>query len=428
LQPKLNGYAPVAPRAPQPPKTAAERMAAPAAPNANARTFPNVYARASGVAPRPPFMGGVIMRMEDPNKPPQKPIDYSNIDPSLKNQLPFTPHGSQKGRAKNKIDTVRPPRDRSSDRPLQFLTQLSFVIFSAVKSIVTKEQEVQCMGLGGKLVITANEAKSVQALENIAKELSSSSFVEAIIDKANLEDKTLPMIGRKVEKFYSATLTDTKRTGYIDEEMAELVRSKIGEVVQSVSGIDACVEAVKKPGKKILLLSAGAYHAEQNFALVLAKCNGVVGGLYIAGKKRPCVSCYLTLKLLKEKWNIAVDYIRRPGHYFKRANAGLWALLELGIEQHKFTPEEAKMWFDLNVSQIETHTTQKKNYEGKKKPSEKGDTGIESESESEDEEAKRRFKERGKKRELEPTEKQLNNTAKNKERDEKRLKEDKEDK
>ncbi len=136
---------------------------------------------------------------------------------------------------------------------------------------------------------------------------------------------------------------------------------------------------------------------------MLAKYNGAVGPAQIVGKKRPCATCFLTLKLLERFWpNVTLSYVRRGGHYFTTANSGLYALVQLGLAQKKFTKEEVNGWLDAEIKGQWTHTSKRKQYKKtsstKDKKESRGDTAINSESESEDGEQAKRWKRDRKKR------------------------------
>jgi hypothetical protein len=288
---------------------------------------------------------------------------------------------------------VSQPRDRSSDRTLQFLTQLSFLIFSVAKKKVNTEQEVQCMEFKGKLVVTANETKSVKALWKLLSEFNSDTFVMTLLKKMPNDND---MLNRKAAKLYGVTSPDNEREDFISEKLLDLVKSKIGETVKLVNNIDECATEINKPGPMILLLIPGAYHAEQNFALMLAKhFIGSGNTATIAGKKRPCASCLVTLNLLKDFWGMNLGFVPRAGNYFTPANPGLEALIALGIREGRFTRRQLNRWLTPTIAALTTHTSKRKanpkteeSEEGNKKAktkteySEKGDSGFGTESES----------------------------------------------
>lgn len=334
-----------------------------------------------------------------------------DLDKTFRGVMTTNPLGPMKGLARSgDKHVVSQPRPRDADRKLQFLTQLSVVLFSIVKLEVSKEQEVQCMELNGKLVITTNDAGSITALWKFLQNSKTDQFVEVILDKMNelmgnetKKAKTLraslPMLERKAAKMYAATQTETNREGYISRELAMLLRGKIQDTIEVVN-LDQCAAKLIAPGTKILLLHPGAYHAEQNFALLLAGYTGDASAFTasVAGKKRPCASCLVTLKMLCDFWRISLMNIPNGGHYFTPANPGLQALIDLGIKQFKFTREQINAWLEATIGEQKSHTSKRKHYDGKKAYSDKGDTGNASESESEDDDAREKLRQRKKRR------------------------------
>lgn len=292
---------------------------------------------------------------------------------------------------------VSQPRDRSSDRTLQFLTQLSVLIFSIAKKKVNTEQEVQCMEFKGKLVVTANETNSVKALSKLLSDFKSDKFIMTLLKKMPNNNIDLPdMLNRKAAKLYGVMTPDNEREEFISKELLALVGSKIEETVKLVKDIDECATEIKKTGPMILLLTPGDYHAEQNFALMLAKHFIGSGEMAtIAGKKRPCASCLVTLNLLKDFWGMSLGFVPRGGNYFTPANPGLEALIALGIRQGRVTRRELNRWLTPTIAAQTTHTSKRKANpqteepeKGNKKAkttteySEMGDSGFGTESDS----------------------------------------------
>jgi hypothetical protein len=73
-------------------------------------------------------------------------------------------------------------------------------------------------------------------------------------------------------------------------------------------------------------------------------------------------------------------------------------LIDLGIKQFKFTREQINAWLGDTINEQKSHTSKRKDYEGKKAYSDKGDTGNASESESDDDDAQEKLRERKKRR------------------------------
>jgi hypothetical protein len=292
-----------------------------------------------------------------------------------------SPLGPMKGKARGEPrHFVRPPR-KKDDVNLTAMTRLSFSLFAWVKGYVKNEQEIQCMQIGEKLIITANLNESVDKIREM---------FEAC--KETVESNLSEMTGRNFQLTESyQSQASRKREELLDEQGSlEPIFQQISSTITVKATVDNCAEHISKPGPKIIFLTPGACHAEQNFLLILAQIPQIQSIAFdvatIAGKKRPCASCYRTLALFRKYWK-NIGLIPRGGHYFETANFGLYRLIEIGLRQRRFTYAEVTRWLNDEIGLQASHTSlSRSNRSGK--ASEKGDSGFGSETEDEDGEPK----------------------------------------
>jgi hypothetical protein len=286
------------------------------------------------------------------------------------------PLGPMKGGARDGLHVVRRPR-KKTDVNLTAMTRLSFSLFAWVKVYVRAEQEIQCMQIGEKLIITANLSQSVDKIHKMFEDCNKA--VESIL--FNLTGTNFQL----TQSFQSQA--SRKREELLDEQGSlEPIFQQVSSAVTVKATVDNCAEYLTTPGPKIIFLTPGACHAEQNFLLILAQIpqiQSIAFDVAIAGKKRPCASCCRTLALFSKYWK-NIGYIPRGGHYFETANFGLNRLIEIGLRQHRFTYAEVTRWLNDEIALQESHTSlSRSNRSGE--PSEKGDSGFGSETEDEGE-------------------------------------------
>ena len=294
----------------------------------------------------------------------------------FRNYYTETPLGSMKGLArKEDMCVVRMPR-KKNDLQLTAISRLSNVLFAWVKDKVNMEQEIQCMQIGNKLIVTANLSDSVNALKKMFENC-----------KDRVESILLNLTGNNFQSTKMYQPQSSRKLEELLDSPADLepIFKQVSSDVTVEATVETCPTLLSKPGPNVIFLTPGACHAEQNFLLILAQMppvsNSAFEAVYIAGKKRPCASCCRTLMLFSKYW-YNIGFIPRGGHYFETANAGLDKLIEIGLRQGRFRYEEVIEWLNIEVAQQMSHTSLSRS--GKSKlPSEKGDTGFGSETEDE---------------------------------------------
>jgi hypothetical protein len=261
---------------------------------------------------------------------------------------------AEKGRASG-----RGPK--SDTRDLQLLNQIS----QAMINFVVNTQEVEAMAVNGRIIVSANEKATIQKIGQA--KLDEILKAEAEDDFQQKKDK-ISSVGAALT-VGDGDLSDLERTGidrlsrmetdsHFSEDQASGVKSvletlaaTLGKRLEIVNGgspetvagmitdvayqgriitIDANTKMVKVKGKD---KEASCTHAEQNlvYALVLA---GYGGGASIAGGKRPCTVCWLSLQLASSK-GYKIRFNSHPGGYWSSTTLeGLRLIAEaLGFDE-----------------------------------------------------------------------------------------------
>lgn len=191
----------------------------------------------------------------------------------------------------------------------QMLRQISTAIFGYVREELGKtgEQEVQAMLVNNRILISANDTGTIDALALHLKKKAKKVAVDEYRNefgnvlkgewvKKTREVRTAKKLGEVLRK---------KRL--VDHHAANLLRT-IARAKKSVKVLDLSTDdgsIVTSPGgdeKVILVKGSPLPHAEQKLvhALFVAYPAGYAERVYVYGKKRPCYGCFLTLKYVKE--------------------------------------------------------------------------------------------------------------------------------
>lgn len=297
-----------------------------------------------------------------------------------------TPLGQQKGSARSgDLHIVREPRAKASDL-LTLLHRFAFVLFAYAKTFETSEQEIQCMHIGDKLLITANLGTSVAALYKRFIKTSSEKIADILGSFSGPQFEETDVYQSQALRKREGVFDDISRFQQLAEQAVQLLSANVD--------LKGCAALLTQSGPKIIFLNPGACHAEQNFVLVLAGLrNPNLGATVIAGKKRPCASCRLTLAMFREFWLNTVEFNPLGGTHFDTADDGVYKLIEVGLKQGKFTFAEIQKWMGVQIGNQRSYTSRsrssKKNKKRKKDEkvilgSEKGDSGFASESEDDE--------------------------------------------
>lgn len=328
----------------------------------------------------------------------------AHVDPRMIYDRHFTEFVGAKQMGKNRAPDMREisePRDRSTDRPLQALQQLSFLLFSVASKLHPPEQEIQCLLFNGNLVITANCVQSVDALHEVAQ-----NGLAANKPFFNVMSEAIP--GVDIRKRDSEIVSPSQRTPFAkaaklfdrvanpkpgdtfvrDELRATLQIDSLMRPTQpdtdAVSNlykvdVNGLGDLLADSTPKIIFLQPGASHAEQNFVHCFQEHPELwrLGPAFIAGKKRPCAACLTTLDLFAARYPMELHYVHRGGTYFTTAVPGLETLIQKGVECGHFSQPQINKWLADNIAQQKSYRTKRK-----VQPATEGDTGYGSVSES----------------------------------------------
>jgi hypothetical protein len=254
---------------------------------------------------------------------------------------------------------VSPARLKWNDRTLELLTQLSTLLFAHVSQKCTTE-EVEAMVVNGRVLISANEVGAVKQLLGVClrdvldqqKELIASLKSAISEQNATTLAQTMSAMGaRSGEKLTEDQqegikwLAQTGVDGMIlddEDETAELAgllealyqavvaktnvvkggepESAAGRITDGANAgaiivVDAWEYTPKPTEKTPEPKSVVCSHAEQNLVYALV-CSGHQDGAQVAGKKRPCTACSLSLKLADDA-GYKVKYNPHPGGYWE---------------------------------------------------------------------------------------------------------------
>lgn len=245
-------------------------------------------------------------------------------DMELLDGFSFSGKWTEKGQASG-------PRPKVADRDLQMLNQLSTLVYEAVYA-ATGTQEIEAMAVKGCLVISANEEDTVAAIQKVKlSEVLSKANSDKLGDVASalraksgsdLSEREKSGMGR-----LASLETDTARfPGQVEsvQTILETVHKAMAEKTAIIDGGSPQKVAglINSGGAKGRVVTVNAWdgpsmscsHAEQNllYALVLS---GYQGKASIAGKKRPCTVCWISLMLVR-KAGYDITFNIHPGGFW----------------------------------------------------------------------------------------------------------------
>jgi hypothetical protein len=247
----------------------------------------------------------------------------------------------------NEEGTASGPAHKNAVRDLQLANEIAQAMISAVKNAT----EIELMIVNDRILVSANEQKAVQdlckkSLDELLADLSTVSaeqfeernegFAKRKIDKIDAIRNALDD-DDNAEQTGSGRLADLAVDSHFWPEQAESVRGALTtlkeahlKIVQGGSPAEAAklIDDDTYRGRIIAvdaseLASGPCTHAEQNLALALVH-SGYQGAATIAGGKRPCTVCYLSLCLVSQCGFGQLRFNGHPGGYWKTTTvAGL---------------------------------------------------------------------------------------------------------
>lgn len=266
-------------------------------------------------------------------------------------------------------------------RVLEMLAWLSTLLFAEVSREVSS-QEVEAMVVNGRVLVSANEQDAVRAIAaaQLPGLLDRADVLEML--KSDLSRRHATAMGQVLSAVSAqpadeSELTEAQRAGIelvaqyevdsslLDDEderneLSDLIatlgnamlekkfRCVDGGSPQSAAGL---IEDAEYAGQIIVVdawqrtsatsgKSAVCSHAEQNLLYALV-CSGHREGAQVAGKKRPCSGCSLTLRLVDEA-GFNVRYNPHPG--------GQWdgttyqGLLQIALQLNNYDADGLNRW------------------------------------------------------------------------------------
>lgn len=244
------------------------------------------------------------------------------------------------------------PKDAVTD--LVLLNQLSQLLINKIKTV-----EIESMTVNGRIFISANERNVVESLcqQTLAE------WVQAQ-ERGNASEWAASR-GRRAEDMHAVISGEDNERGTRDlvnigvasnlfPAQAELVRAQLATLNNAHLAIidggtpdaaSAYVADDNYTGRIITVLGlqtggmnpTNCSHAEQNLVLALVK-SGYTGEASIAGGKRPCLVCFVSLSLAQRNGFPGLRFDTRPGGYWEgTTKKGVWSIASaLALSQEEF--------------------------------------------------------------------------------------------
>jgi hypothetical protein len=253
---------------------------------------------------------------------------------------------------------ARGPAAKDASYDLVLLNEISQVMINAVKST-----EVEAMVLEDRILVSANEAATVEAL-------CSRSLKELFTSKGGkVEDWA-----RRKQEDLTSLMSGLTGTGADDRLVdigvaSNLYPDQSHQLAAFLEILKSSLEIVdggepqragsfimddEYAGRIIAVSAANGYHAEQSLALALMH-GGYSGAASIAGGKRPCQLCLFSLILVQENGFPNLRFNRVPGGLWDTTpREGLVAICNLlGFKNPRVKKEMAKFF----AQGMPTHVT-----------------------------------------------------------------------
>ena len=261
------------------------------------------------------------------------------------------------GKWKDRVN-VSAPRLKWTDPVRDLLGRLSTLLYAHVCQDFTT-QEVEAMAVNGRILVSANEVEAVKRLltadldEVLRNNADLVAALESEISRQNASGlaDTLSVFGAEEEEEASeAQVRGARNVARMafgaamyddDDEMKDLagvldtLKQAVVDGLKVVAGgsPENAAALITDPGRAATIIVVDAWqrpvrptkknpkpkpvtcsHAEQNLVFALV-CSKYTAGAQVAGKKRPCTGCSLTLKLADDE-GYRIGYNPHPGGYW----------------------------------------------------------------------------------------------------------------
>jgi hypothetical protein len=255
----------------------------------------------------------------------------------------------------------------------QILRHLSTQLFWYMKNALGQkgEQEVQAMYVNGGIVVASNLDASLAAtfaslqekMEDYVRAGEAADGEEEMEEE--IENPLQAVLGGEqnegdfrasgvAQKFRELDEGSRPSRAGAEQMLHSILKGRFNPLLsRTMEETRAMIGDPTEMQNKIIFLSGGSkYHAEQKLVLALRGAGGV-GRAWIAGKKRPCATCFATLSYARDAGGMDISFQGRPGGYFQPSIPGLVALgKDLG-----HTEDQVMKWLrgwltvDLRLSQ-----------------------------------------------------------------------------
>ncbi|HWF81741.1 MAG TPA: hypothetical protein VN695_14265 [Streptosporangiaceae bacterium] len=234
---------------------------------------------------------------------------------------------------------------KDSSYDLQLLNLISQAFLNKISSA-----EVEAMALDDRVVVSANEAASVKSLQETALEELIAKPPAELEDLAKEKHRDLSALRSGVregpsedgeELLVGIAVGASMFPGQRDAIMSSLkllIQDKIkpaGPVNASAPG-DALTKSENK-ARLVIVNRVPSSHAEQNLVLALLKSGyGRSKSVAVAGGKRPCTICYLSLCLVREEFTGLSFNPHAGGYYIGETLGGLTKIVNaIGLTEEQ---------------------------------------------------------------------------------------------
>ncbi|MGC4947937.1 DUF4157 domain-containing protein [Streptomyces sp. DT224] len=217
-------------------------------------------------------------------------------------------------------DTVENSAKRRMDTDEQALRHVARQFFNSGRAYIEDDgnQETQVMWVGGGILVACND-------NSTAAQILSTLETRTLADVMRDSHGTGGDARAQRSADYMTNLGEGNgRDGAVNAFMAAAMAVQDGVLAaQTATEAAATIGAGHMDGKIVFIRSGfEELHAEQKLVLALLQ-SGSTGAAMIAGKKRPCTSCFLSLSIAKDKKLPQLTFQTKPGGYWATANAGL---------------------------------------------------------------------------------------------------------
>lgn len=245
-------------------------------------------------------------------------------------------------------------RSFSTNRDAQILRHLSAQLFWYIRNKLghSSEQEVQAMSVNDRILIAANEDKSVEALANDFQS-KASGYLRKLLETAQESDERSRVNAIKLAGVLSGKRSFNKYDA-IDTLIDIAQNDSFAKVdISDQAGCQKAITDSSYSKKLVLTVGGGDLHAEQK--LVVALYQSGQKNAVIFGKKRPCTACHATLRFANDKLNLGIRHNHHHGGYWGTANQGLYDLVNLAVARNALTSEQAFEWLEDLAKTTQTY-------------------------------------------------------------------------